>query len=323
VRALAAPVAATALGIAVVLPLIASVLSGRGPAVDGTAHVAWSEAAAELLTLPVLGQQGPLADDPTVVTAVAGAVWWALVVMGSVVLWRTRAARGTVVSVWLLAVLSAAALVGVVHVLTFPWYDNGTRVLAQCAALAAVPMAAGARAVVARARVDGAPWRTSAVVGAAAAVALAALLVGSTVRGGDRMLTGAVVSADDRAAFAWLDAHAQSGERVLNQWSDGSAWAYAGTTGTVSTVFGARTTPWFTIDPAWAGRVYLMQHVADYAADARVRDEARRWSVRYVVVGDSVIPGFTSDLHADVLAHASGIREVFRSGGAAVFEIGV
>jgi hypothetical protein len=321
-RDLAAPAVGMALGLLVVVPLITSVLTGRGQAIDEAAHVPWSQAVTEVLTLPVLGQQGPLAEDPTVVTAIAGAVWWVLVAVGCGVLWRTRAARGTVLTIALLAVLSLAGSVGLAHVLTFPWYDIGTRILAQCAALAAIPLAAAALAVVGRARRTGEPWRATALVGTAAAAVLAALLVGTVVRAGDLALTGAVVSADDRAAFAWLEAHAKPGERVLNQWSDGSAWVYADTTGAVSTVFGARTTPWFTLDPAWAGRVHLLQHVADYATDDQVRAEAARWSVRYVVVGDDVVPGFTADLHVAQLEHAAGIREVFRSGGSAVFELG-
>ena len=52
-----------------------------------------------------------------------------------------------------------------------------------------------------------------------------------------------------------------------------------------------------------------------------MRDEARRWSVRYVIVGDSVLPGFTPDLRREVLERAAGLREVFRSGGAAVFAL--
>jgi hypothetical protein len=320
-RDLAAPVTGMALGLLVVVPLITSVLTGRGQAIDEAAHVPWSQAVSEVLTLPVLGQQGPLAEDPTVVTAVAGVVWWVLVVVGCAVLWRRRPARGTVLTIALLAALSLAGSVGIAHVLTFPWYDIGTRILAQCAALAAIPLAAAGTALLRRSSLAGAQWRATALVGTAAATVLGALLVGAVVRSGDLALTGAVVSADDRASFAWLEAHVKPGERVLNQWSDGSSWVYVDTTGAVNTVFGARTAPWFSLDPAWAGRVHLLQHVADYATDDRVRREAQRWSVRYVVVGDDVVPGFTADLHVAQLEHAAGIREVFRSGGSAVFEL--
>jgi hypothetical protein len=57
------------------------------------------------------------------------------------------------------------------------------------------------------------------------------------------------------------------------------------------------------------------------ATDARTRQEARDWGVRYVMVGERVLGGGEPTLHRAALAASSGLRLVFESGGARVYEI--
>jgi hypothetical protein len=273
-------------------------------------------AVAELIVRPAMGH---VPGDLPVLVALASVVWWAILLVGSRLLWRTSASRGTVVSVWALLALALSAFLGVAEVLSSPWYSSGYRLMAQAVALAALPLGVGTLAVVRVARTAGHRRGVAAV--ALGVVLLSGLVVmGQSVRAGNESMTTSVVTADDRAAFDWLAARVEPGERVLNQTSDGTAWAYPHTRGVVSTVFG-RLRGQEVLAPEWADRDYLLTHVTAWATDPAVREAARRWDVRYVVVGDRRLSGSQPVLNPAALAAAPGVRLVFRSGDAYVFEL--
>ena len=273
-------------------------------------------AIAELIVRPAMGH---VPGDLPVLVGVASAMWWAILLVGSRGLWRTAASRGTVVAVWALLVLALSAFLGVAEGLSSPWYSSGYRLMAQAVALAALPLGAGALAVGRAARAAGQGRRIA--VGAIGVVLVSGLVVMvQSVRAGDESMTTSVVTADDRAVFDWLAAHVGPGERVLNQTSDGTAWAYPYTRGAVSTVFG-RLRGREVLAPEWADRYYLLTHVNDWSTDPKVRNAARRWDVRYVVVGDHRLPGSQPVLDPAVLAAAPGVRLAFRSGDAYVFQL--
>jgi hypothetical protein len=273
-------------------------------------------AVAELILRPAMGH---VPGDLPVLVAVATVVWWAILLMGSRVLWRTSPSRGTVGAVWVLLALALAAFLGVADGITSPWYSSGYRLMAQAVAVAALPLGAGVLAVARAARAAG-QGRGVAVAALSVVLASGLVLMVQSVRAGDESMTKAVVTADDRAAFDWLATHVAPGERVLNQTSDGTAWAYPLTRGVVSTVFG-RLRGREVLAPEWADRYYLLTHVADWATDPAVREAAHRWDVRYVVVGDGRLLDSQPVLQPAALAAAPGVRLVFRSGDAYVFEL--
>jgi len=222
-----------------------------------------------------------------------------------------------VTATWLFTLLAFLAYTGRAGLLTLPWYGSGNRLLVQATALGVIPLAA---VVVAAAqavrRRQGARALSVVVVGA---VLVASLLVARTVQAGDTSFRRALVTSDHVAAFRWLATHSVDGERVLNDPRAGTVWVYDATAGTVVPIFGPKH-DWRT-DPDWAGRVYLQDHVTQVATDPRVRDEAARWNVRYVLVGPSVVPGGTPTLDPAAIAATPSLREVFRSGDLVIYEL--
>ena len=262
---------------------------------------------------------GHVPGDLPVIVGLASVTWWAVLLVGSRVLWRTTTSRGTVVAVWALLVLALSAFLGLAEGLSSPWYSSGYRLMAQAVALAALPLGAGALAVGRAARAAG-QGREVAIAAFSVVLVSGPVMMVQSVRAGEESMTTSVVTADDRAAFDWLAAHVEPGERVLNQTSDGTAWAYPYTRGVVSTVFG-RLRGQEVLALEWVDRYYLLTHVTAWATDPEVREAARRWDVRYVVVGDRRLPGSLPVLHPAALAIAPGVRLAFRSGDAYVFEL--
>lgn len=149
-------------------------------------------------------------------------------------------------SFWLLAaLLMLAALDVLVHALRT---ESGTRVLAAVA-----------------------------VVGLAVTVGLAGPVWASAVQGRlDRARGSAspLVTASDRLGFAYLRDHVPPGQRVLNDWPDGSGWMYAleGVDPLIATV-GSN------LDP---DRIYLIEHFDELGDNPRVRELLRRYDISYV-----------------------------------------
>jgi hypothetical protein len=259
----------------------------------------------------------PAADLAGLVMVLAVVVVAVLAVTGAVRLRGTGAGRALVLVVVALLSLSVAAYAGPVGLAGSPWYGNAARI--GTAAATYVPVLVGAGWLAADARAA----RADVVLGARVlAVSVAcAMALQSVLAVGSGVAAGSVVTADDRAAFAWLADHVRPGERVLNEERDGSAWAYEATRGVVRPVFGAKPGEQFSGDPSFADRFHLQHHVADIATDARARRAAQEWDVRYVLVGAQTISDLPRIIDPDLLAAAPGVREVFRSGDAVVYEL--
>jgi hypothetical protein len=260
----------------------------------------------------------PTVDLIGLVLVLAVAVVAGLAIAGAARLWRTGAGRAlTVSSVGLLA-LSAAAYAVPIGLLGWPWYGNAGRM--GTAAATFLPVLVGAGWLAADARAARAGGRRGARVLAAAVTATMALQ--SVLAVTTAVDAGSVVTPDARAAFEWLERRVQPGERVLNDWRDGSLWAYQATDGTVRTVFGAKPGGGFGADPEFTERVYLRDHVTEIATDARAQRAARDWQVRYVLVTEPAMQGgLLRMLGSEDLSAAPGVREVFRSGDAVVYEL--
>lgn len=127
---------------------------------------------------------------------------------------------------------------------------------------------------------------------------------------------GSLAGPDARAAFAWLAAHTEPGQRVLNEFADGSAWMYAEER--VLPLFGAKVAAF---PDQWGDRVYLLEHAADIRTDPKVRELMQTWDVRYAYLGGRLFPGHdpSSDppLTVESLV-AGGWTIVFQQGDATV-----
>jgi hypothetical protein len=316
VRRVGAVVLCAVLGALVVAPVVVGLATGGAsrltePTQDRSliASLGWA------LVRPFLALDA--IDDPSaavvVVALLAAGAALVLAVTGALVMRRTPTGRAVLVAVLGLLVVAVLGRSGTPTLLSYPWYGDDDRLVAQVAALLPVLLGAGWLALSRRATSTGA--RRAAV---AAAVAVSVVLAGqSAAAARDGFTRYSVVTDDDLAAFAWLSTHVQAGERVLNDHRDGSVWSYEASDGVLAPVFGPKPSGGYEADPAFVGRLYLRDHIHEVATDARVADEARRWSVRYVMVGSRTF----SDADRQLEVPAPGLREVFRSGQAVVYEI--
>ncbi|HET8971520.1 MAG TPA: DUF6541 family protein [Candidatus Nanopelagicales bacterium] len=119
------------------------------------------------------------------------------------------------------------------------------------------------------------------------------------------------VTASDRAAFSFLRGRVGAGERVLNDWPDGSGWLYALEGVDPLSV-------WMNSDHD-ADRAYLIEHFADLNTDPRVTALLRTYSIRYVYTDQTrdVAAPYRLTLPEDW----SRLRPVFERGDVKVFEI--
>jgi hypothetical protein len=160
-------------------------------------------------------------------------------------------------------------------------------------------------------------------IAAVAPLVLIGLVLGMTVAPIGRIFVHSAYSArslvgvDQRTAFAWLKAHVGPGDRVLNQFTDDSAWMEP-----LDSV-----TPLFAIDPQsvspedWGDRWYLLNHAGALATDRRDQAAVVRWHVRYVYVGSRVFTHQPRRLFARQLRASSAYREVWHQGSATIFEV--
>ena len=127
---------------------------------------------------------------------------------------------------------------------------------------------------------------------------------------------GSLAGPDARAAFAWLSTHTDPGERVLNEFADGSAWMYAEER--VLPLFGAKVSAF---PGQWDDRDYLLAHAADWRTDPKVRALMAEWDVRYAYLGGRLFPGHEPSSDPALTAEgllAGGWSIVFQQGEATV-----
>jgi hypothetical protein len=125
---------------------------------------------------------------------------------------------------------------------------------------------------------------------------------------------GSLADSQARDAWAYLRAHLRPGERVLNDANDGSGWMYM--TEQVLPVFPSRVIR----TPAWAGRIYLLNHAGGVESDPVARRAADQWNVEWAYVGPRSFPHTTSVLTPAEFQRSSAWRTMFVKDGAYVFE---
>lgn len=308
-----------AVGAAVLAPVVLAQLGGSSGYGSDEVLTSWGDAVMAVVWFPTLGGGDTGLGLATALSAV-GLLLLGAAVSGCVRLFRTPGARGLVVAIVLFAIAAVLASQGLALRLTAPWYGQSFRLLAQAWTLATIPVGVGAVAAA-----DTLRRRMPGRVGAALVVALAAacavpLLVQSS-RVADDAYTGSVVTAADRAAFAWLAQHTAPGERVLNDPKDGSVWAYALTDGRVAPVFGPKPLYGWAHYPDWSERLDLLDGAARIPSDPGLTRLAEDWDVRYVLVGERTFDSVHRNLDLEALTAAPGVTEVFRSGAAHVFQV--
>ncbi len=127
---------------------------------------------------------------------------------------------------------------------------------------------------------------------------------------------GSLAGADARAAFAWLADNTEPGQRVLNEFADGSAWMYAEER--VLPLFGAKVAAF---PGQWGDREYLLAHAADYRTDPKVRELMAEWDVRYAYLGGRLFPDHEPSSDPALTVEAlvdGGWTIVFQQGDATV-----
>jgi hypothetical protein len=247
-------------------------------------------------------------------------------VTGVVVALRRGMARAWLWCLALFAVLYVVSLVSsrFGRYLALPWYGSATRVSYMFSYFESIFGALGAvvvfTAIAPRIARSGA-LRLVAVTAATACVLVTVLearaLTAMAYR--DRSPVGNA----QRSGFSWLAGHVRPGQRVLNEFVDGSAWME--TLDGVAPVFATNPQPFASVDPQkdWGDRWYLLEHAPDLARDSRAQAAARRWDVAYVFVGGPVFTGFHPLLSVARLRAAPGYRLVWQDGPTAIFRLPV
>ncbi len=306
------------LALAVVGPLTVGLLAGGAsrPA-DPSRHVTWIDALGLGILRPFF-TASETSGATLSAMAVASLVVLVVAIVGGARAWRVPLGRAVVLVVLATSALGIACDIAAPGLLAAPWYGNGDRLAAQAAALLPCLVGVGVISLWAASRRARRRRIVTAGVAGIVGVVMAAQAV---VTANGSISQWSVVTPADRAAFAWLASHVRPGERVLNDHRDGSVWAYASSGGVVVPVFGAKPGGGFENDPAFADRLLLRSSVAKIATDEAVREAARTWSVRYVLVGERTVGDSPRLIDADSLPDAAGLREVFRSGDARVYEI--
>jgi hypothetical protein len=263
--------------------------------------------------------------------SVSRAVLAVLVVVGLVAAIRVRAV-GWVAGglVFLLLTFAAARRYGWADTLTSAWYTRWDRVvidelfyLAALAGVGFVVVAQAARATVSRVavgRVRLVRPLSMALCALSAILVVAASLVPQWR--GDRanlhLAFSGASNVDDgqRAAFGFLAQHVESGQRVLNDVTQDSAWMYADDG--VAPVFAMAVRAFPAKD--WGLRIYLLRnatHLASKPAVARVADE---WHVEWAFVSTQLFPLRKTMLTVRGLSASPAWQLVFHSGSAYVFK---
>jgi hypothetical protein len=248
---------------------------------------------------------------------------------GAVMAIRHGWARGWLGSLAAVAALCVVAQtrVPVLINLTVPWYASATRVAylwayfgATYAAIGVVLCSRALGSLLSRRYAVGRRLAFSAGPAIAAVACLAAMIVPAEQVAGQAYEQNSLIGADQRAAFVWLSQNAASGDRVLNQFFDGSAWM--GPLSGVTPVFQTALSETAGSSEVWGDRWYLLTHAADLSNDTRARAAAREWQVRYVYVNDQQFYAKASGaLNTSRLAASAAYERVWSRGRVTIFQI--
>lgn len=224
-------------------------------------------------------------------------------------------------------VVIAAFQPPVLRILTVPWYSAAIRVTyllgyfeAVYAAVGIVSLAIVVSRVVARRR------RPLQFVAAATALALIGATLGAFVLPASIGLVhrayddSSLAGTDQRAAFAWLADHVGPSGRVLNQFTDGSAWMEA--LDGVTPVFAVAPKVQGSEVPGWGESGYLLLHAAGASTDERAQRAIRDLNVQYIYVNGRHFDGNPAPpLSAEDLASSPAFQLAWHRGDVNIFRV--
>jgi hypothetical protein len=278
----------------------------------------------------VLGDPGPALGGAVKVFFQAANPWVLVpATIGVVVAVRRRLARAWLAAGVLFLGLLAAALsrTAVGTALTYPWYASALRVSYNITLVEAVFAAVGVVAVAAAVARRWPVARRGSFVARGVAAFVAAgtfaplLPAYSAVSLNLAYENSSTIGDAQRAGFRWLAAHVHPGDRVLNDFDDGSAWM--STLADVTPVFATYPTIVSADDAAseWGDRWYLLTHAASLAVDGKAQHVARAWHVTYVYYSAHVIVGLRHWLDRRALERSAAYRLAWHTGSVWIFRV--
>jgi hypothetical protein len=212
-------------------------------------------------------------------------------------------------------------------ILTAPWYTSPSRISYLWAYFGATYAALGVvfgLKVLADLLIRRFAIRRSAAVGAGSFVVASAFIAAAVVpseRVASRAYTeNSLIGSDQRAAFAWLARRTPAGDRVLNQFADGSAWM--GPLSGVTPLFQAAVDEGPGMSEIWGDRWYLLTHAADLGSDSRAQEAVRKWRIRYVYLNDRHFFEARADLlSASAISSSPAYKQVWSRAGVTIFQV--
>jgi hypothetical protein len=301
-----------------------------------------------ILILPALsqliagaGQAATFLGNGSSTSTTGSTSWWALMLVIGNPLITSFAIAGLIISVsrrwcngwsWSLAVTAvlcagAALNAPALTTLTAPWYSSWGRISYMLVYFEAVFGAIGIvlfakKAVVAMSRRRRVRPQLAApvVVAFLGLVGIGFVVPISVGLGGAGYDESSLIGPDQRAGFKWLAAHVPRGDRVLNQFADGSGWME--TLDRVTPLFATKadTRP-VPPETAWGDRWYLLTHAGSLMTDEPARKAASAWNVRFVYVNDRYFIGHKGQLSIASLSRSPAYRQVWQRGTVTIFAI--
>ncbi len=220
--------------------------------------------------------------------------------------------------VLLVLYLMIALDIGPARTLTVAWYSQRFRIGLHLGLLVMPLVAVGIAACYAViAYVTRRPHQLVALAGAATfAVSLPASRLAHDWGSGWVEQAWAQTPEGDRV-YEFLATRVRPGERVLNDFSQGSAWMYVN--GGTAPIFASK--PEINQTPnVFGDRMDLLFRAGEIGTDPRLTAIANRWNVKYAYVGPDVFVGHTIYLTPEILDASEGWRRLYTDGGAIVYE---
>lgn len=308
--------AAVAVLVLVALPWLSAI---RGGASERYLVAASHDMAPDVVLAKLLGYAFGPAPQAWLVAALA--------VVGVIAAWR-RGAAGWLWLAGVVVVLSTAigmswpgaALIGT------PWYSNLNRsalmLSYSTAALAGYGTWFVARALRdtlrSRAGVRAATAAGGAIVAGVVLALLSVTVPDASTSFSEKDAYGqghSLATADARASWDWLAAHVQPGERVLNEFSDGSGWMYS--VAGVAPVLPQKLEPVQLVGDS----ARLLMGAAQFTTDPKVRAAARALDVRYAYLGPGRFPGIGTPWLTEEALVAGGWTVVQRTPTTVVLQV--
>jgi hypothetical protein len=250
----------------------------------------------------------------------------ALVIIGLVAAAQLRAAGWLLGGlVFVLLTFASARRYSWADTLTSAWYTRWDRVVIDELFFIATFAALGFVSVVQVVRMLTRRWSASTVgFCTIVAVAVAAVISVSLVplwRADRSNLSLAFsyasnVDAGHRAAFRYLEAHVQPGDRVLNDITQDSGWMYADNGVTPLFAMAVRAFP----AKDWGQRIYLLRNASHLGINPTVTQVADQWHVQWAFVSSRLFPSRKTMLTVGGLSSSPAWRMAFHSGTAWVFQ---